>query len=52
VKKIEDRGFTLDQVFVLLDDNGDEVLTISEITSGLKNIGVMLTIEETKELIQ
>ncbi len=51
VKKIEDRGFTLEQVFVLLDDNGDEVLTIAEITAGLKNIGVMLTQEESKELI-
>lgn len=35
VKKIEARGFTLDTAFMLLDDNGDELLTLQEITKGL-----------------
>ena len=31
VKKIEDCGYTLEQVFILFDDNSDEVLTIKEV---------------------
>ena len=52
VKKIEERGFTLEMAFSLLDDNCDEILTIQEITTGLKNIGVDLTNEEYKELVK
>jgi hypothetical protein len=35
VKKIEDCGYTLEQAFILFDDNGDQVLTIKEIKEGL-----------------
>ena len=36
VKKIEAKGMTVEQAFDLFDDDGDEVLTITEIKEGIK----------------
>mmetsp|Transcript_33590 Transcript_33590/g.32633 ORF Transcript_33590/g.32633 Transcript_33590/m.32633 type:complete len:110 (+) Transcript_33590:676-1005(+) len=52
VKKIELRGYTLEQVFTLLDDDCNEVLTLQEINTGFTNIGVDLTQEEYKEMVK
>lgn len=43
VKKIEERGHTLKQLFVLLDDNDDNILTLNEVSTGFKSLGINLT---------
>lgn len=52
VKKIEATGNTLEQTFILLDDNCDELLTLLEIKEGLKNMGVSLTTDEYTLLVK
>ena len=43
VTKIEKNGYTLEQAFMLLDDNGDELLTMKEVKDGIATLGVNLT---------
>jgi hypothetical protein len=51
VKKIEDCGYTLEQAFILFDDNGDQVLTIKEIKEGLMHQNIELNDEEMRLLV-
>ncbi len=51
VKKIEEAGYTVEQVFVLFDDNGDELLTLNEIKDGIRNQDIDLTDAELKEFL-
>jgi Ca2+-binding EF-hand superfamily protein len=52
VKKIEERGFTIDQCFTLLDDNGDEILTMQEIQTGFPKLKIILENAEMAELLK
>lgn len=51
VNKIALAGLTLDQVFELLDYDGDKILTINEITINLPKLNLNLTKEENKQLL-
>ena len=51
VNKIAQAGLTLDQVFELLDYDGDKILTINEITMNLPKLNLNLTKEENKQLL-
>jgi len=52
VKKIEAKGYDLEQIFQVLDDNMDELLTTNEIKMGLKFQGIELLDTEMKTLLQ
>eukprot|EP00347_Sterkiella_histriomuscorum_P000238 403376652 len=52
VKKIENKGMTLEQAFNLFDDDGDEVLTVQEIKNGIKMQGIALLDTEMLDLIK
>jgi len=40
VKKFERHGYTVEQAFNLFDDNGDNLLTLKEITDGIRDQGI------------
>ena len=51
VNKFAEMGYTPAQAFDMLDDDMDEVLTIKEITDGMKHHNIVLTDEEWKQLL-
>lgn len=51
VSKINSSGLTLQQLFQLIDFNGDQTITLSELETRLPEIDLKLTNEEKKELI-
>ena len=51
VRKIAEKGYDLESVFYIFDDNSDEVLTLQEIKDGLKNQEIVLTDSEMKTLV-
>ena len=52
VRKIADKGYDLESVFYIFDDNADEVLTLQEIKDGLRNQEIELSDSEMKTLIE
>jgi len=51
VNKIADQGFTLDQVYQLLDENKDGVLTMKEIKDGFEKLELDLSPKEIQEIL-
>lgn len=50
VNKILDQGYELEQLFHLLDDNGDGALTLREIRDGLMKLNMELNHKEIDEI--